>query len=123
MLLVGFVEGDGSFSVNIEIHISDIKLLYKIKSILGGFGSITTRKRTNTEVARLKISSKNDLISLPIFDKYGMLTNKQHDYLYFKSCLLQNITYYLPIYAEFDAWLIGFMEAEFSTYQVTGESN
>ena len=86
MLLVGFVEGDGSFSVNIEIHISDIKLLYKIKSILGGFGSITTRKRTNTEVARLKISSKNDLISLPIFDKYGMLTNKQHDYLYFKSC-------------------------------------
>lgn len=151
MWLVGFVEGDGSFSVNkngkyvkyefaIEIHISDIKLLYKIKSIIGGYGSI----RSNTELARLKISSKIDLkrVILPIFDKYGMVTSKQYDYLYFKSCLLQNITYYehLPIYERpiytpynstqdilnlyyFDAWLVGFMEAEsyFSTYQVTGE--
>jgi hypothetical protein len=157
MWLVGFVEGDGCFSVNkngkyvkyefaIEIHISDIKLLHKIKSILGGYGSITTRKRSNTELARLKISSKYNLknIILPIFDKYGMLTSKQYDYLYFKSCLLQNITFYehLPIYERpeytpfnstqdilnlyyFDAWLVGFMEAEsyFSTFQVTGESN
>ena len=155
MWLVGFVEGDGCFSVNkngkyvkyefaIEIHISDIKLLHKIKSILGGYGSITTRKRSNTELARLKISSKYNLknIILPIFDKYGLLTSKQYDYLYFKSCLLQNITFYehLPIYERytlfnstqdilnlyyFDAWLVGFMEAEsyFSTFQVTGESN
>nr|AOO35689.1 LAGLIDADG homing endonuclease [Dunaliella salina] len=157
MWLVGFVEGDGCFSVNkngkyvkhefaIEIHISDIKLLYKMKSILGGYGSITTRKRDNTELARLKISSKADLkkVILPIFDKYGMLTSKQYDYLFFKSCLLQNITYYehLPIYERpkltpfnkikdilnlyyFDAWLVGFIEAEssFSTFQATGESN
>lgn len=157
MWLVGFVEGDGCFSVNkngkyvkyefaIEIHISDIKLLHKIKSILGGYGSITTSKRSNTELARLKISSKYNLknIILPIFDKYGMLTSKQYDYLYFKSCLLQNITFneHLPIYERpeytpfnetqdilnlyyFDAWLVGFMEAEsyFSTFQVTGESN
>jgi ubiquinol-cytochrome c reductase cytochrome b subunit len=164
MWLVGFVEGDGNFYVHkngkyvkyefaIEIHISDIKLLYKIKSILRGIGSITTRKRYNielerynTELARLKISSKNDLkrVILSIFDKYGMLTSKQFDYLYFKSCLLQNITYYehLPIFERpvytplktigdilnlyyFDAWLVGFMEAEsyFSTFQASGESN
>lgn len=155
--LVGFVEGDGSFSVNkngkyikyefaIETHINDIQLLYKIKSILNGLGSITTRKRTNTELARLKISSKNDLkrIIIPIFDKYGMLTSKQYDYLYFRDCLLRNIIYYehLPFYERpnytpfnytmdilnlyyFDAWLVGFIEAEssFSTFTALKETN
>jgi len=157
--LVGFVEGDGCFSVTkngkyikyeftIEIHIRDIKLLYKIKNLLGGYGSITTRKRSNptTELARFKISSKNDLkrVILPIFDKYEMLTSKQYDYLFFRSCLLQNITYYenLPLYTRphytpfnsiqdilniyyFDSWLVGFMEAEscFSTYLAEGESS
>jgi ubiquinol-cytochrome c reductase cytochrome b subunit len=157
--LVGFVEGDGYFSVNkngkyvkyefgIEIHIGDIKLLYKIKDILGGFGSITTRTRpnSNSALARLKIASKDDLrrVILPIFDQYGMLTSKQNDYLYFKACLLQNITNYsdLPTYNRpnitplnsyqdilnvyyFDEWLVGFMEAEsyFFTFQATNETN
>nr|AJN90440.1 LAGLIDADG endonuclease [Dunaliella salina] len=154
--LVGFVEGDGCFSVNkngkyvkyeftIKIHKRDIKLLYKIKDILGGFGSITTFSGSNTSFARLKIASKDDLkrVILPIFDQYGMLTSKQYDYLYFKSCLLQNITYYsdLPTYNRpnftpfhsyqdilnvyyFDEWLVGFMEAEsyFSTFQAANDT-
>jgi len=150
--LVGFVEGNGSFTIKkngkyvkyefaIEIHISDIKLLYKIKTILGGFGSIITYLGNKTELASLKITSKNDLkrVIVPIFDKYSMLTSKQYEYLFFRSCILQNITYFehLPTYIQpvntpfctiqdilnvyyFDTWLVGFIEAvaSFSIYPV-----
>jgi ubiquinol-cytochrome c reductase cytochrome b subunit len=110
MWFVGFVEGDGAFSVNkngkyikyefaIELSIRDIELLYKIKSMLG-VGFITFRTRNNSEMARFKISSKKDLINviIPIFDKYKMLTNKHFDFIYFKSCLLSNYIYILMIY-------------------------
>jgi hypothetical protein len=151
--LVGFFEGDGCFSVNkngkylkyemaIEVSIRDIQLLYKIKEMLGNNGSITTRVRdTNIVLARFKIASKPLLINLilPIFDKYPMITNKQYDYLFFRECLLKNITYTmeLPKYVRptessiinsyeileityFDNWLVGFIEAEgcFSTFFV-----
>jgi ubiquinol-cytochrome c reductase cytochrome b subunit len=152
MWLVGLVEGDGSFSVNkngkyvkyefsIEIHVNDVKLLYQIKSMLGNYGSIVVHKRTNTTIARLKISSKKDLkgIVLPIFDKYSLLTSKQYDYLYFRQCLLRNIIFFddLPNYQRpaftpfnymdpvrggpsadilklhyYDAWLVGFINAK-----------
>jgi ubiquinol-cytochrome c reductase cytochrome b subunit len=168
MWLVGFVEGAapppreawgpvGSFSVNkngkyvkyefsIEIHVNDVKLLYQIKSMLGNYGSIAVRKRTNTTSARLKISSKNDLrgIVLPIFDKYSMLTSKQYDYLYFRQCLLRNIIFFddLPHYKRpaytpfnniedilklhyYDAWLVGFINAEghFGTFKPDAEGH
>jgi ubiquinol-cytochrome c reductase cytochrome b subunit len=161
MWFVGFFEGDGSFSVNkngkyvkyemaIELSVNDIQLLYKIKTILGGYGSITTRKRKNpsgeiVETSRLKISSKPILVEhiLPIFNQYAMLTSKYYDYLYFRECLLKNIVYFdeLPSYERpnqtpyslikeilalpyFDNWLIGFIEAEgsFCFYNVTGET-
>ncbi len=148
MWLVGFVEGDGSFSVNkngkffkcefsIEVSIRDIQLLFKVKAILGG--SITSRKRGNTTLARLKISSKDDLIKVicPMFDQYPMLTSKHFDYVHFRHCLFVNTSLYanLPSYKRpdtlpfqnidsilalpyFDNWLVGFIEAEgcFSTY-------
>lgn len=144
MWFVGFVEGDGSFSVNkngkyakyefnIELSKRDIQLLYKIKTMLG-VGSITMRTRGKIELACLKISSKTDLISIivPIFDKYKMLTNKHFDFIHFKYCLLNNIVYYqdVPLYTRpkdpflkveeilkvlyFDCWLVGFIEAESS---------
>lgn len=151
--LVGFVEGNGSFSVNkngkylkyefsIEVSTRDIQLLYKIKSILGNYGSITTRVREgDIEMARFKIASKPLLqrLIVPIFDKYPMITNKQYDYLFFRECLLNNLIYVkdLPVYERpnntiypkiddilkisyFDNWLIGFIEAEgcFSTFFV-----
>ena len=82
MWLVGFVEGDGYFGVtrngkyvkyvfSIDLQISDIQLLYKIKDILGGNGVILTKKCN--KVARFYISSKIILrtVILPIFDKYS----------------------------------------------------
>ena len=160
--LVGFTEGDGCFSVtkngdsvnyefSIEVSIRDIQLLYKIKRLLK-VGSITTRTRKSNpsnkdlEFARLKISSKPDLINiiLPIFSKYEMLTSKKNKFIYFKECLISNVIYFkdLPLYVEnktpifkdiqallnvsyFDSWLVGFIEAEgcFSTYLATGETN
>jgi ubiquinol-cytochrome c reductase cytochrome b subunit len=150
MWLVGFVEVYGSFSVNkngnyfkcefsIELSIKDIQLLYKIKEILGGYGSITCRKRENVELCRLKISSKHVLIQVicPIFDKYPMLTSKHFDYIHFRNSLFINNSLYnnLPSYVRpsslpildvnsilalpyFDSWLVGFIEAEgyFSSY-------
>jgi LAGLIDADG endonuclease/Cytochrome b/b6/petB len=109
---VGFVEGDGSFSVNkngkylkyefaIELSMRDIQLLHKIKSLLG-VGNITTRTRNQIKFGRLKISSKEHLkeIIVPIFITYPMLTSKQHDFLHMRDCLEKDITYYkdLPKY-------------------------
>lgn len=155
MWLVGFVEGDGTFSVNqngkyfkcefcIELSIRDIQLLYKIKKMLAGHGSITTRKRGDFEFARYKISSKAVLIQVvcPIFDQYPMLTSKHYDYIHFRNCLFVNTSLYkdLPFYKRpntlpmpdvdsilalpyFDNWLVGFIEAEgsFSTYLPSSE--
>jgi hypothetical protein len=111
--LVGFVEGDGCFSVNkngkyvkyefsIEVSIRDIQLLYKIKKLLK-VGSITTRTRKNgSKISRFKISSKPDLMSfiLPIFSKYQMLSSKNKDFFYFKNCLDSGVVFYkdLPVY-------------------------
>jgi ubiquinol-cytochrome c reductase cytochrome b subunit len=159
---VGFVEGDGCFSItkngvytkyefSIEVSVRDINLLYKIKSILGiGYISQRVRKSVITgepiEMARLKVSSKGDLIQiiLPIFEQYPMLTNKQFDFLYFKECLLKNIIHYekLPAYERplgnrfenetdilnisyFNSWLIGFIEAEgyFSIFKASKEND
>ena len=155
---VGFSEGDGCFSVNkngryvkyefaIETSLRDIQCLYKIKKMLG-VGSITVRKRQSVSnyLARLKISSKPQLINiiLPIFDSYEMLTSKHEDFLHFKRCLTQNIIFFtdVPAYERsfksrfntvesllevdyFDRWLVGFIEAEgsFSNFLATDETN
>jgi hypothetical protein len=88
----------------------------------------------------LRIRNKNHLKNfiLPIFDKYPMFSNKQYDYLRFKSALLSGIIYSedLPEYTRnsellnsvesilnksyFPAWLVGFIEAEgcFSVYKL-----
>ena len=156
--LVGFVEGDGSFSVSrngkyvkytfsIELSIEDIALLYKVKNLLGNVGgSITQRTRKGITTARFKIEAKEQLKSviLPIFETYPMLITKHYDFLFFKECLLKNITYSkdIPYYERpavirfdsvdsllktsyFDTWLVGFLEAEGSFYffAATGETN
>jgi len=148
--LVGLFEGDGYFSVTkkgkyllyefgIELSIKDVKLIYKIKNILG-VGVVGFRKRKEIEMVSLIIRDKKHLkqFILPIFDKYPMFSNKQLYYLRFKDALLSDIIYSkdLPEYIRdsktinsiesitsasyFSAWLVGFIEAEgyFSTYKL-----
>jgi hypothetical protein len=154
--LVGLIEGDGYFSITrngkyckyefgIELHIRDAQLIYKLKELLG-IGTVTFRNsehRSKTIIYRVR--NKSDLINiiLPIFDKYPLLTNKQFDYIHFKTCLINNIVLHqeLPIYTRpllpylndkpailntpyFPAWLIGFIEAEgsFNIYLPTGRN-
>uniref|UniRef100_UPI0022FD4471 hypothetical protein n=1 Tax=Drechslerella dactyloides TaxID=74499 RepID=UPI0022FD4471 len=150
--LVGLVEGDGWFSISkkgeyllyefgIELGMRDVQLIYKIKDLLG-VGVVSFRKtKTRPETVFFRIRKKSHLIDiiLPIFDKYSFLSNKQYDYLRFRSALLSDIKLYkdLPPYVRpqtplnslesilnvpyLSAWLIGFMEAEacFSVYKPT----
>lgn len=145
--IVGLFEGDGWITISkkgkyllyelgIEMHIRDIKLLYKIKNILG-VGKVSIKRIKNNDgtikqICRFNVRNKNHLknIIIPIFDKYPMLTNKYYDYLFFKDNLLKDVKYYndLPNYLRsnkslnsvedilsknyFYSWLIGFIEAE-----------
>ena len=146
--LVGLFEGDGYFSVSkngkyiaielgIELSIKDIKLVFKIKDLLG-VGVISYRNRNNIETVILRVRNKNHLINfvIPIFDKYPMFSDKQFDYLRFKNILISNMIYSKDLVeykrshgslnsiesilaaAYFPAWLVGFIEAEgcFSIY-------
>jgi hypothetical protein len=148
--LVGLFEGDGFFSITkkgkyltyelgIELSIKDVQLIYKIKALLG-IGVVSFRKRNEVEMVSLRIRDKKHLKNfiLPIFDKYPMFSNKQYDYLRFRSALLSGIIYSedLPEYTRsnvplnsvesildksyFSAWLVGFIEAEgcFSIYKL-----
>lgn len=148
--LVGLFEGDGFFAITkkgkyityelgIELSIKDVQLIYKIKALLG-IGVVSFRKNNKSEMVSLRIKDKNHLKSfiLPIFDKYPMFSNKQYDYLRFKSALLSGIIYSndLPEYTRsivplnsiesilnksyFTAWLVGFIEAQgcFSVYKL-----
>lgn len=98
--LVGLFEGDGYFSITkkgkyltyelgIELSIKDVQLIYKIKALLG-VGVVSFRQRGEIEMVTLRIRDKNHLKNfiIPIFDKYPMFSNKQYDYLRFKSYLL-----------------------------------
>ena len=148
--LVGLFEGDGFFTITkkgkyltyelgIELSIKDVQLIYKIKNLLG-IGIVSFRTRNEIEMVSLRIRKKNHLkeFIIPIFDKYPMLSNKQLDYLRFKTALLSGIVYSkdLPEYTRcnipintvehitsvfyFPAWLVGFIEAEgcFSIYKL-----
>ena len=148
--LVGLFEGDGFFTITkkgkyltyelgIELSIRDVQLIYKIKNLLG-IGVVSFRTRNEMEMVSLRIRKKDHLkeFIIPIFDKYPMFSNKQLDYLRFKSALLSGIIYSkdLPEYTRdskpintiesitsasyFTAWLVGFIEAEgcFSIYKL-----
>jgi LAGLIDADG DNA endonuclease family protein len=103
--LVGLFEGDGFFTITkkgkyltyelgIELSIRDVQLIYKIKNLLG-VGTVSFRKIGQIERVSLRIRDKNHLkyLILPIFDKYPMFSNKQHDYLRFRDTLLSGIIY------------------------------
>lgn len=146
--LVGLFEGEGFFSITkkgkyltyemgIELSIRDVKLIHKIKKLLG-VGVLSFIKINKIEKVSLKIRDKNHLknIIIPLFDKYPMFSNKQCDYLRFRNALVSGIIYSndLPSISNkslnslesiintpyFSAWLVGFIEAEgcFSIYKL-----
>ena len=105
--LVGFIEGDGWFSLNkggkylkyefgIELEIKDVQLIYKIKELLG-VGEVSFRNTEGrSKTVSLRVRKKSHLINviLPLFDKYPLITNKQYDYLRFKDNLLKDVKLY-----------------------------
>ncbi len=153
--LVGLFEGDGFFTVTkkgiyfqcelgIELSIKDVKLIYKIKDILG-VGIIGFRVRNGNSMVYLRVRKKDHLISkvLPIFDRYPLFSNKQYEDLRLRSVILSNVKLYdaIPIYTRpslpfntiesiintpyFSAWLVGFIEAEgcFSVYKLVKDGD
>jgi hypothetical protein len=102
---------------------------------------------TSSESAVFRIRNKTHLknIVIPIFDKYPFLSNKKYDYIRFREELQSNTIYSkdLIMYERpmkplnksafvdytnteyFQAWLIGFIEAEgcFSIYKPTLDSS
>src|ERR1700738_2676511 len=98
------------YEFGIKMSIRDIQLIYKIKKYLG-VGTVYIRNKSkgsenldiessllsknlrNNVIFRVRNKSHLKNIILPIFDKYPMFTNKQHDYIKFRSALLSNIKY------------------------------
>ena len=153
--MVGLFEGGGFFTVSqkgkyfqcevgIELNIRDVQLVYKIKNLLG-VGVVGFRERKGIKMVYLRVRKKDHLINflLPIFDKYPLFSNKQHDYLRLKVILLSNIVLHNDIahYTRpteplnsvgsilntpyFSAWLVGFIEAEgyFSVYKLSKDND
>ena len=154
------------FELGIELSIRDIQLIYKIKDLLG-VGTVFFRNKEikkesndsdivvesnlipkiknkrNNVIFRIRNKSHLKEIIIPIFDKYPFLTNKQYDYIRFKTLLFSNIIYskdLLP-YTRSEKpinsvesilntsylipWLIGFIEAEscFNIYKPAKSSS
>jgi hypothetical protein len=99
--LVGFTDGDGCLTMykekkglnnwkheySISLSIKDIRLLYKIKNILG-CGIV--RKYNNVAIFNVKKIKHLIYIIIPILDKYPLLTDKKRlIYLNFRNSLLQ----------------------------------
>jgi len=104
------------FELGIELSIRDIQLIYKIKDLLG-VGTVFFRNKEikkesndsdivvesnlipkiknkrNNVIFRIRNKSHLKEIIIPIFDKYPFLTNKQYDYIRFKTLLFSNIIY------------------------------
>jgi len=101
--LVGFTDGDGSFSIHYQItkkgkykwslffKISqssyNLRALYYIKKELG-HGTVQVESKTNMADYRLRKLDKICQVLFPIFDKYPLLTSKNFDYMKFKKAYL-----------------------------------
>lgn len=141
--LVGFIDGDGCFSLtktlrgywqfdfNISQSTYNGQVLHYIKKIVG-CGSV---KDSGKHMLKFRIRDKNLLINkiLPIVDSYPLHTSKQYKYNLWKQALLnpnlceQNALKMKTIPSDFGSsnhkiptkqWIIGFTEAEGSFFLV-----
>lgn len=98
----GFVQGDGSFSVNlsvkknnkgIRIYLNPIFILTQhnnnillIKKIIERFKNIGTYSIDNNNIIRYRVSNLHDIknIIIPFFDKYQLKDNKLLSFIKFK---------------------------------------
>lgn len=98
--LIGFTDGDGCLTMykekkylnnwrheyTIGLSIKDIRLLYKIKKILG---CGVVRKHNNVAIFKVKKIKHLIYNIIPIFDEYPLLTDKKRSiYLNFRNSLL-----------------------------------
>ena len=93
--LVGFTDGDGTFSVSISNNkvtfiyqigqsIYNLRVLNFIKKQLG-VGSIYIDKERSMAYYKIRDLKNIESVIFPIFDKYSLLTSKQFNYLKFKQ--------------------------------------
>lgn len=108
--LVGFTDGDGSFSINRQISKNgkskwslffkisqstyNLRALYYIKKELG-YGSVQIESKRSMADFRIRNRDIINKIIFPIFDKHMLLTSKYFDYIKFKEAyiILTNINY------------------------------
>uniref|UniRef100_UPI002A83C7D2 LAGLIDADG endonuclease n=1 Tax=Saccharomycopsis fibuligera TaxID=4944 RepID=UPI002A83C7D2 len=98
--LVGFTDGDGTFSMYMNKDLSkiqfmykisqsriNIQLLYKMKSKLG-VGKV--KMDNNSNMCSYLIRDRKLLLKhmMPMFDEYPLLTTKRYNYLKFRTCLI-----------------------------------
>lgn len=93
--LVGFTDGDGTFSINsqnnswsltfkLSQNTYNLRILYFIKSQLG-VGQINIEKTNNMCNFRIRDRLLLEKYIFPIFDKYPLLTTKHYNYIIFKE--------------------------------------
>ena len=97
--LVGFTDGDGSFTVyrskegkwtlffKLTQSTYNLRILYYIKSQLG-FGSVSFSAGNLNADFRIRDRKTIGSIIIPIFDKYPLLTSKYYAYSRFKEAYL-----------------------------------
>lgn len=95
--LVGFTDGDGTFSIYLNKKDKKISLIYQLGQstynlrILNyikrqlGVGSINIDKKRSLAQFRIRDRKTLDSVLFPIFDKYPLLTSKHYNYLKFKQ--------------------------------------
>jgi hypothetical protein len=98
--LVGFTDGDGSFTIyrqlskngkpkwNLFFKIGqssyNLRVLYFIKKELG-YGSVQIKSKTSDADFRIRDRNIINKVIFPIFDKYLLLTSKYFNYIKFKK--------------------------------------
>nr|UCS09739.1 hypothetical protein [Oedocladium carolinianum] len=117
--LAGIIDGDGYFYVNqkensvsfeITTHITNAKLLYNIKNILGA-GSV--KLRSNTQSMRYRVKQRDIIIDI-LNRVNGKLYNQRRIDQFYAACALTNITPIQspPLIPNQSAYLAGLIDSD-----------